>query len=148
MTSTTLGDGALQDASPQYRHPDDMEWEVLRFEGQHSKMVFHPNEACPTEPNAGLVRYAPGSSHPRHRHDFAQVWYILEGDFVIGGRPHGPGTMVFHADPHFEEDLHTETGGIIVYVQYQGPTTGRRPIYAGRFNMTERRPLSEERLDI
>jgi hypothetical protein len=32
------------------------------------------------------------------------------------------------------------------FVQYQGPTTGGRPIYDGRFNMAERKPLSDENL--
>jgi hypothetical protein len=32
-------------------------------------------------------------------------------------------------------------------VQYQGPTTGGRPIYDGRFNMSARKPIAEEQLD-
>ena len=47
-----------------------------------------------------------------------------------------------------EEDLSTETGGLMFFVQYQGPTTGGRPIDDGRFNVAERKPLSEERLDV
>ena len=74
------------DHGPEYRHVDDMAWETLRFPGQHSKMVFHPRPERPSEPNTGFVRYAPGAYHPRHRHDFAQVWYILEGTFQIGER--------------------------------------------------------------
>jgi hypothetical protein len=54
--------------------------------------------------------------------------------------------MVNHPDPHFEADLSTETGGLMLFVQYQGPMTGKGPIYDGRFNMQERRPLSEENL--
>ena len=57
-------------------------------------------------------------------------------------------TRAFHADPHYEEDLSTETGGLMFFVQYQGPTTGGRPIYDGRFNVAERKPLSEEWLDV
>ena len=125
-----------------------MDWETLRFPGQHSKMLFHPRDARPTEPNAGFVRYEPGSHHPLHRHDFAQLWYILEGEFTIGELTHGPGTMIFHPDPHFEEALSTETGGTMLFVQYPGPSTGARPIYEDRFNLAERRPLSEESLDI
>jgi hypothetical protein len=134
------------DHGPEYRHIDDMAWETLRFPGQHSKMVFHPRPERPSEPNTGFVRYLPGAFHPRHRHDFAQVWYILEGTFKIGTRSCGPGTVVFHADPHFEEDLSTETGGLMFFVQYTGPTTGKGPIYDGRFNMSERKPLAEENL--
>lgn len=116
--------------------------------GQTGKMLFHPSDDRPTEPNAGIVRYEPGSHHPRHEHDFAQVWYILEGEFRIGGRVYRPGTMVYHSDPHFEQDLFTETGGEMLFVQYQGPATGQRPIYDGRFNMRARKPVEEERTDV
>ena len=146
--SSAMPDGKPQNHGPVYIHEDEMDWETLRFPGQHSKMVFHPTPEDPAHPNAGFVRYEPGAHHPRHRHDFAQVWYVLEGEFKIGARTVGPGTVVFHADPHYEEDLSTRTGGLMFFVQYQGPTTGGRPIYDGRFNVTERKPLSEERLDV
>ena len=129
-------------------HEGEREWEMLRFPGQWSKMLFHPRADRPTEPNAGFVRYEPGAHHPLHRHDFAQVWYILEGTFTIGGRTYKPGTMIHHPDPHYEEELRTETGGVMLFVQYQGPSTGGRPIYDSRFNVAARKPLSEERLDV
>ena len=135
------------DHGPRYRDPAEMEWETLRFPGQTSKMVFHPSAEEPTVPNTGLVRYEPGAFHPRHRHDFAQVWYILEGTFRIGARECGPGTMIFHPDPHFEDEFQTATGGEILIVQYPGPTTGGRPIYDERFNLAQRRPVSSERID-
>ena len=138
----------MPDHGPEYRHIDDMPWETLRFPGQHSKMVFHPRQERPSEPNTGFVRYLPGSFHPRHRHDFAQVWYILEGTFTIGGRTYKPGTMIHHPDPHYEDELRTETGGVMLFVQYQGPITGGRPIYDARFNVTARKPLFEEQLDV
>ncbi len=115
-------------------HADDREWETLRWPGQWSKMLFHPRAARPTEPNAGLVRYEPGSHHPFHKHDFAQVWYILEGEFRIG-------------DPHYEEALSTKTGGLMLFVQYQGPTTGGQPVYDGRFNMKARKAIAEENVE-
>jgi len=136
------------DAPARFRHIDDMDWETLRFPGQTSKMLFHPRPDDPTQPNAGFVRYAAGAHHPLHRHDFAQVWYVLEGTFRIGDRTVGPGTMIQYADPHYEDALSTETGGVMLFVQYQGPTTGKGPIYDGRFNMDARKPLSEERLDV
>ena len=129
-------------------HLDEREWETIRWPGETGKMLFHPRPERPTEPNAGFVRYEPGAHHPMHRHDFAQVWYILEGTFTIGGKIYGPGTMIYHADPHYEEKLSTETGGVMLFVQYQGPTTGGRPIYDGRFNVAARKPVSEERLDV
>ena len=132
---------------PEYVHRDEREWETIRWPGQVGKMLFHPRAERPTEPNAGIVRYEPGSHHPLHHHDFAQVWYVLAGEFRIGGVRHGPGTMIFYPDPHFEEELVTDSGGEMLFVQYPGPTTGGRPIYDGRFNMQARKPVAEERTD-
>ena len=133
--------------APRFRNAQDMDWETLRFPGQLSKMLFHPDADAPKNPNAGLVRYEPGAHHPLHTHQFAQVWYILDGTFRIGEREHGPGTMFFYEDPHYEDDLSTETGGTMVFVQYPGPHTGEGPVYEGRFNVEERPDLETENLD-
>lgn len=119
---------------PQYRRPEDMEWEMGRFKNK-TKFLFHTRPEAPTEPNAGFLRYEPGAGFRLHRHDFAQVWYVVDGTFKMGGKPFGPGTVVFHPDPHVEEELTTDTGGTIFFVQYQGPTTGSRPVYEGRMNI-------------
>ena len=136
------------DQAPVYVHASDMEWETLRFPGQHSKMLFHPRPGDETEPNAGFVRFEAGSHHPRHRHDFAQVWYVIEGTFTIGAGTYGPGTVIYHSAPHYEEDLSTETGGLMFIVQYVGPKTGKGPIYDGRFNVKARKDLAEENLKV
>ena len=36
----------------------------------------------------------------------------------------------------------------MLFVQYQGPTTGGRPIYEGRFNMKARKPIAEENVEV
>jgi mannose-6-phosphate isomerase-like protein (cupin superfamily) len=123
-----------QHHAPEYRHIDDMEWEMGRFKNR-TKFLFRPNPDRPTEPNAGILHYEPGASFPLHRHDFAQVWYILEGEFQFGDRLYKPGTFVFMPDPHFEHEMKTVTGGKIVFLQYPGPTTRAMPIYAGRMNL-------------
>jgi hypothetical protein len=88
-------------------------------------------------------RFSPSKEQrDKHNHGFAQVWYILSGEYEIEGKLYGPGTMLFHPDPHFEGALHTRTGGDILIVQYPGPTTTERPIYSDRINMKERRPVS------
>ena len=129
------------------RHIDDVEWETIRWPGETGKMLFHPRPERPTEPNAGILRLEPGAHHPVHNHEFAQVWYVLEGEFTIGGQRCVPGTMIFHPDPHFEDAFHTATGGQILIVQYPGPNTGGRPIYDDRFNLQQRRAIAEERTD-
>jgi len=129
------------------RHIDEIDWETIRWPGETGKMLFHPRPERPTEPNAGILRLEPGAHHPLHKHEFAQVWYVLEGSFRIGGRLCEPGTMIFHPDPHYEDEFSTDTGGQILIVQYPGPNTGGRPIYDDRFNLKERRAVSEERTD-
>ena len=81
------------------RHRDELEWETIRWPGETGKMLFHPRPERATEPNAGILRLAPCAHHPRHNHDFAQIWYILEG-------------------------RRTDTGGEILIVQYPGPIPG------------------------
>jgi hypothetical protein len=68
--------------------------------------------------------------------------YIIEGEFTFAGKLHGPGTIAYMADPHFEHEMHTATGGTIFFVQYPGPTTGAPPIYDGRMNLKEAPPVA------
>ena len=117
--------------------PQDHPGQVGRF-GNITRMVIHPNETDPTAPNTGTITYPPGTGFPRHRHDFAQVWYVIEGECQFGADTLRPGDMVYMQDPHFEYDMHTEKGCKILFVQYQGPTTGQAPIYAGRFDHKEK----------
>jgi hypothetical protein len=119
---------------PQYKRPEDMEWEMGRFKNK-TKFLFHTRPEDPTEPNAGFLSYEPGAGFRLHKHDFAQVWYVIEGEFKMGDKMFGPGTVVYHPDPHYEEALSTETGGMLFFVQYQGHNTGARPVYEGRMNI-------------
>jgi len=97
-------------------------------------MLFPPGPEQPTAPNAGIPAARAGCASSEHYHGFGQVWFTLKGEFAIDGRLCPPGTMLYHPDPHFEGAFHTATGGEILIVQYPGPSTGDRSIYAGRFN--------------
>ncbi len=119
--------------APLVRRPANLAGETGRF-GNVTRMVFHPSPEHPNEPNAGTITYAPGGGFPLHMHDFAQLWYVLEGECRFGEHRLEAGDMVYMEDPHFEHELHTETGCTIVFTQYPGPTTGARPIYRGRFD--------------
>lgn len=132
--------------APEFKHPDQMDWEMGRFKNA-TKFLFHPRPEHPTEPNAGFLRYEPQAGFPLHKHDFAQIWYIIEGEFKMNGRIYGPGTLAYMADPHFEYEMHTDTGGIVLFVQYPGPTTGARPIYDGRMNLKEVKPITAADLE-
>jgi len=71
----------------------------------------------------------------RPRQEFAQVWYVLEGELCCGGTTYGPGTFVYMPDPHFEDEMTTKSGCTVVFLQYPGPTTGAHPLYDGRMNL-------------
>jgi len=84
---------AVTHQAMEVRHRDELEWETIRWPGETGKMMFHPRPERPTEPNAGILKLEPGGHHPLHKHDFAQVWYVLEGTFKIGAHECGPGSM-------------------------------------------------------
>jgi len=88
--------------APEFKHAADMEWEMGRF-GNVTKFLFHPRPERPTEPNAGFLKYAPCATFPRHRHDFTQIWYIIDGEFTFAGKLYGPGTIAYMSDPHFKK---------------------------------------------
>ncbi len=126
-------------------HIDELEWRKIRWPGEWGKVAFHPREEDPTEPIAGITKFEPGGHFPDHAHDFAQFWYVLEGQCTVNGEKVTAGTFVFHPDPHVEREMHTEEGVTILFCQYPGPNTGQRPIYNDRFDLDrERRDLSDE----
>ena len=122
-----------QTESPLVARPDEHPGQIGRF-GNVTRMVIHPTEANPTAPNTGTIHYPAGTGFPRHSHDFAQVWYILDGECQLGDRRLRTGDIVYHADPHEEQEMFTENGCTMLFVQYPGPTTGARPIYERRFD--------------
>jgi redox-sensitive bicupin YhaK (pirin superfamily) len=141
MTQTT------KDALPEIKHLDDMDWEMNRF-GSMCKFPFHPSADDPTQPNAGVLRYEAGEGFVTHRHDFAQVWYVIEGEFQYGDQTLHAGHIVYHGDPHREYELSTDTGCTILFMQYQGPTTGEGPLYDGRMNLNKAEAEEEFDLDL
>ena len=60
---------------------------------------------------------------------------MIEGEFKYGDQTLRAGHIVYHADPHREYELSTETGCTLLFLQYQGPTTGEEPLYDGRMNL-------------
>ena len=125
-------------------HEDDLEWQRIRWPGEWGKVAFHPREGDPTEPIFGITRFDPGGHFPDHAHEFAQVWYILEGKCTVAGETIETGSFVFHPDPHVERELHTEQGVTLLFCQYPGPNTGGRPIYDERFDLAERQDEVDE----
>ena len=94
--------------APVIRRPSDHAGHAGRF-ANVTRMVFHPTPERPNTPNAGLVTYEPGAGFPLHKHEFAQLWYVADGECRFGERTLRAGDMVYMEDPHFEHEMHTET---------------------------------------
>ena len=93
----------MTDSTRDYRgalvaRPDSHPGQVGRF-GNITRMVIHPSESDPTSPNAGTITYPPGTGFPLHKHDFAQVWYVLDGECRLGERRLRAGDLVYQGDP-------------------------------------------------
>ena len=146
MTAETGKAANFTHHAPEFAHPDEIAWQMGRF-GNATKFLFHPTPERPTAPNVGFLRYEPGAGFRLHKHDFAQIWYVIDGEFRMGARTYGPGPVVYMEDPHFEDEMMTKTGGTVLFVQYPGPTTGACPIYDGRMNLKEALPPEQVDLD-
>ncbi|QBJ96940.1 cupin domain-containing protein [Rhodococcus sp. ABRD24] len=131
---------------PIIRRPDSVEAKMGRFKNT-TQMVFHPSEEDPTQPNAGIINYLPGAGFPLHMHEFAQMWYVIEGECYYGDTILRAGDLVYMQDPHFEYEMKTDNGCRILFLQYQGPTTGQGPIYDGRFNVSEVKEVTRQDLE-
>jgi len=144
-TAPTVEEALRTHNAPIVGRPDDVEPKLGRFNNT-TQMVFKPSAEDPTQPNAGIINYLPGAGFPLHMHDFAQVWYVVEGECRYGDTTLHQGDLVYMKDPHFEHEMSTEDGCRILFLQYQGPTTGKGPIYEGRFDVEEVKAVEEEDL--
>ena len=54
MSSNNANDQPPVHHLPEYRVPEDMEWEMGRFKNK-TKFLFHTRAERPTEPNAGFL---------------------------------------------------------------------------------------------
>jgi len=142
----TLESASKTHNAPVFGRPEALPPEMGRF-ANVTQMIFHPTEDRPDAPNAGVLTYEAGAGFPLHLHDFAQVWYVLDGECRFGERTLREGDMVYMEDPHFEYEMHTENGCKILFMQYPGPTTGAAPIYEGRFNQKAEPKLEEQDLE-
>jgi hypothetical protein len=46
--------------------------------------------------------------------------YVIDGVFTMGEKTYGPGTIVYIEDPHFGNEMRTETGGTVLFARYPG----------------------------
>ena len=100
---------------------DDLEWKDTRFGTSFVKVLLFRDGV-----NFEVDRFDPGATTFRHSHGFWQLRFILEGEFIINGVKHGPGSLIdFPALTEYE--VVSPTGGQWIIVQLPDPETGYAP---------------------
>jgi len=69
-----------------------LEWVASPSPGVQRKML--DRDGGEVARATSIVRYAPGSCFPTHRHDFGEEIFVLDGDFQDEAGTHGPGTFM------------------------------------------------------
>lgn len=94
-----------------------LDWSPTGWPGVSMKMIRHDES---TGGVTGMMRLAPGSTIPAHRHTQSdQIMYILEGDLTEANVTFGPGTYLVAkaGSPH---GPHGTTNGCVLLSIYPG----------------------------
>ena len=77
-----------------YADSNALPWREGRVAGvQWKKLHFDEQSGA----SAVLLRFAPGTAYPAHRHPGGEEYYVIEGSLEDGGKSWGAGSYVRHA---------------------------------------------------
>ena len=99
----------------------DMDWQDTRFPDNWIKVLSFRDGVI-----FELQKFAPNSGTVPHGHQFRQLRYVLEGEFIVNGKKYGPGTLIDFPEK-VAYDVFAPEGGIWIVVQMPGATTGVAP---------------------
>lgn len=90
-----------------------MPWEETAFKDIDSKVLFR-------DPGTGMVtrmvRMAPGTSYPHHRHAEVEESYLIEGDLTISGVSMRPGDYCRAEAGSLHSDISTRGGCLFIAI--------------------------------
>ena len=99
-----------------YIDPADLEWQDTQFEGIQMKPLYQDDEkgelTC-------LLKWAPGTKLPFHKHPEIEQSYVIEGSFYDHDGKASAGQYVWRTPGSFHE-THSDEGCIILAV-YRKP---------------------------
>ncbi len=96
---------------------NDISWEDTRFDDIHIKLLSFRDGVI-----FEIQRFAKDTGTFPHQHDFRQLRYILEGEFIVNGVRYSPGTLIDFPERQPYE-VSVPNGGQWIIVQLPGPTT-------------------------
>lgn len=100
---------------------NDVEWQETRFDDNYIKVLSFRDGVV-----FELQKFDGDSYTFPHKHGFRQLRYVLEGEFVVNGKKHGPNTLIDFPENEIYE-VNAPSGGIWIVVQMPGATTGEAP---------------------
>jgi len=109
-----LTEGAVREVLA--RVDQSVGWSV--FPGGARYFHFLPGPAM-AGLEAGVVRMAPGTTFPRHRHRAGETTIVLDGVMYDRGQVHGPGAVI-EAEPGSSHDYRAGAGRDLLLVSRHG----------------------------
>src|SRR2546430_11803542 len=91
---------------------DDLLWRPSAF----ASGVFVKDIATTDGWEMQVVRFEPGARFPLHTHERPEFVFILEGELVQAGRRFGPGWASVASARSVDEDVHSDTGGVVLLI--------------------------------
>jgi anti-sigma factor ChrR (cupin superfamily) len=97
-------------------------WKTLEFSPFRGTVTVHwIRPFRDDQPGVALLKYAPGSSVPRHRHEGLETILVLDGIQSDESGDFGRGSYIVNA-PGTEHSVWSETG-CVVLIQWDRPVT-------------------------
>ena len=122
-----------------YIRPQDMEWRPSQFEGIEIKVLYQNEEAGEL---TCLLRWAPGTTLPFHKHPEIEQSWVLEGSFSDHDGISRAGEVVYRR-PGSLHETYSEEGCVLVAI-YRKPklffTSARFEVGSTKQISTRRKP--------
>jgi len=109
-----LAEGAVRDILA--RVDEAVGWSV--FPGGARYFHFLPGPSMASQ-EAGVVRMAPGTTFPRHRHRAGEITIVLDGVMYDRGQVYGPGAVI-EAEPGSSHDYRAGAGRDLILLSRHG----------------------------
>lgn len=120
-----------------YVRPQDMEWQPSQFEGVDIKVLYENKEAGEM---TCLLRWAPGTQLPMHRHAELEQSYVLQGSFSDHDGIARAGEYVWRSKDSLHETYSEE--GCVILAIYRKPNIFKN---SAGFDASSRRRIATRR---
>lgn len=98
---------ALDGGALQFARSAESAWEQCAIPGVEFKLLYHDTDRAQS---TKLVRLAPGTVYPSHRHGGVEELFVIEGDLLVSGVMMRPGDYCRAEAGTVHTDISTKSG--------------------------------------